>query len=82
MADMEDDLVLHGFVRDSSVSRGARVEVSATGTDFYGAAGGLLLHVDPPALGDTPWLCGGCESCDGEGHYREAAAELRPTPPS
>lgn len=60
-----DELVLQGIIRTAATT-GARVEVSNTGWDYYGADGLLVLHIDPPRWEDTPWLCSGCEMCDGE----------------
>lgn len=61
--DYARELAVHGVVRDAA--RGARVEVSPTGWDYYNASDEMMLHVDPPAWENTPWLCSGCDLCDG-----------------
>lgn len=62
------DLALSGIIRTASA--GARVQWNADwSVDFYNAAGEVTLHTDPPS-GEMPWLCGGCELCDGDGHLR------------
>jgi hypothetical protein len=58
-------LVGPAIVRPSST--GARFEIQGDGsTDLFNAAGELTFHTDPPS-GDAPWLCPGCDICDGDG---------------
>lgn len=62
-----EDITAHGVLRGPVL--GARVEWNGDGSiDVYNASEEVAFHVEAPP-GEAPWLCPGCEICDGTATY-------------
>lgn len=61
------EMVLSGIIRTGGAASGACIQWNADWSmDAYNAAGERTAHWDPPFVDrEFPWLCSGCELCDG-----------------